>query len=197
MLEGSKIRLRDFAEDDRAAFTALADDDRMFTYMKFRIDRASAPSMVDYLIGEPTPSRRNFNLVVEGSDGFAGWAGLGPVAAESCQAEFGWYLASAHWGRGYATEATELLKDFAARHLHLRRLIATADPENRASVRVLEKCGLVCEGETEPVDTWRGSRPRLLFSIELPKVPDGADEEQLRGGVHPDGPEPQRFRPLQ
>jgi RimJ/RimL family protein N-acetyltransferase len=85
---------------------------------------------------------------------------------EAKHAEFGWYLRSDAWGRGYATDAAILLLNFGFLELGLTRMFATADPENEASIRVLTKSGLTNQGLTDPVQTWRGVRPRVLFMIE-------------------------------
>ena len=49
-------------------------------------------------------------------------------------------------GKGYATEATNRLLKFAFEETPLEEPVATIDPENIASQRVLEKYGLVYEG---------------------------------------------------
>lgn len=166
-LRGESIVLRDFRASDRRPFVALKDDEGMFEYMKFRIDEAFANQQVAYLLQEPhLQPRRTFNLALQTFDTeFAGWAAIGGVTDKG-EVEFGWYVRSDQWGRGYATEATDLLLGFAFGELARSRVIATADPENRASIRVLEKAGLANEGLTDPVDTWnKGPRPRLLFAI--------------------------------
>ena len=53
----------------------------------------------------------------------------------------GYIIATAHWGNGYATEATRAMIDLA-RSRGYPRVEAGCHPKNRASVRVLEKCGL-------------------------------------------------------
>lgn len=63
-----------------------------------------------------------------------------------CEIEIGYMLKRSAWGRGYATEATKRLLKFAFEETPLEELVATIDPENTASRRVLEKCGLVYEG---------------------------------------------------
>jgi RimJ/RimL family protein N-acetyltransferase len=78
--------------------------------------------------------------VIEASSGFAGFCGI------SDEAEFGWYLRSDQWCHSYATEATRLLLRFGIESLDLCRMYATADPENLASVRVLENSGLTATG---------------------------------------------------
>ena len=165
-LEGDRIVLRDFLEGDREPFVALEADEAMFTYMRFRIDRASAESVqLPRLLEEPQlDPRPSYNLVFEDSKGFSGWGGIDRIQTDSAQ--FGWYLRSDRWGRGYTTEATRLLLDFGFSVLHLATMWATADPENVASVRVLEKSGLTNRGLSDAVQTWRGLCPRVLFTIE-------------------------------
>jgi RimJ/RimL family protein N-acetyltransferase len=166
-LQGSRILLRDFLPDDREPYLALESDEAMVTYMKFRIDRASAESIqLPRLLQEPhLDPRPSYNLVVEDAKGFSGWAGIDRIQGTD-SAQLGWYLSSDLWGRGYATEATRLLLDFGFSVLHRATMWATADPENLASLRVLEKFGFTNRGLTDPVQTWRGLRPRILFTIE-------------------------------
>ena len=56
--------------------------------------------------------------------------------------ELGWVIAPAHQGRGYATEAAAALMDYAFDTLGCHRVIATCQPENPASWRVMEKLGM-------------------------------------------------------
>ena len=63
-----------------------------------------------------------------------------------CEIEIGYILKPSAWGKGYATEAAKRLLKFAFEETSLEELVATIDPENTASRRVLEKCGLVYEG---------------------------------------------------
>lgn len=48
----------------------------------------------------------------------------------------------AHQGRGYATEAALALLAHAFGTLGLHRIVATCQPQNTPSVRVMEKLGL-------------------------------------------------------
>ena len=63
-----------------------------------------------------------------------------------CEIEIGCLLKKSAWGKGYATEATKRLLTFAFEETPLEEIVATTDSENKASQRVLEKCGMVCEG---------------------------------------------------
>jgi RimJ/RimL family protein N-acetyltransferase len=56
--------------------------------------------------------------------------------------ELGWVISSGHQGRGYATEAARALMEFAFCTLRSHRVVATCQPENAASWRVMEKLGM-------------------------------------------------------
>lgn len=49
----------------------------------------------------------------------------------------------AHWGQGYATEVAAAMLAYGEREFGMTRVIATTDPGNLASHRVLEKVGMV------------------------------------------------------
>lgn len=60
--------------------------------------------------------------------------------------EIGWVFAKAAQGQGYATEAASALLAHAFETLKCHRVIATCQPENIASWRVMEKLGMRREG---------------------------------------------------
>jgi RimJ/RimL family protein N-acetyltransferase len=66
------------------------------------------------------------------------------------ETEIGWTLGSAHWGRGYATEAAIACRDWALGELGLTRLVSVIAPGNTASIRVAEKIGETFEREDLP-----------------------------------------------
>lgn len=60
--------------------------------------------------------------------------------------EIGWVFAREQQRHGYATEAAKALIAHAFETLHCHRVIATCQPENVASCRVMEKLGMRREG---------------------------------------------------
>jgi RimJ/RimL family protein N-acetyltransferase len=62
------------------------------------------------------------------------------------QAEIGWCLSPDHQGQGYVTEATTEVVRICFEELGVRRLVANAFADNLASLRVMERLGMVCEG---------------------------------------------------
>jgi len=61
------------------------------------------------------------------------------------RAEVGYAVARSHWGKGLATESLSAVIETAFAGRPLNRLQATVDPENTASIRVLEKAGFAFE----------------------------------------------------
>ena len=56
-------------------------------------------------------------------------------------ASLGYWLAQPYWGSGYAVEAAKAAIDFAFETLGLLSVTASAVPDNRRSIRVLQKSG--------------------------------------------------------
>lgn len=72
-----------------------------------------------------------------------GFCGLQPVAiVERDEIEIGWWLARDMWGRGLATEAARVALADGFYRARLQRIIAIAQPANRASIRIMEKLGM-------------------------------------------------------
>lgn len=73
--------------------------------------------------------------------------------------EFGWALAPAAHGRGYASEAVTAIEAWRRDHLPGRRAACIIAPDNRASVRVAEKVGFV-----KWCDTTYHDEPTVVFT---------------------------------
>jgi ribosomal-protein-alanine N-acetyltransferase len=58
----------------------------------------------------------------------------------------GYALARTYWGQGFASEVVRMLVNWMLAQPNIYRIWAVCDLENRASDRVLEKSGLICEG---------------------------------------------------
>jgi len=61
-------------------------------------------------------------------------------------ADLGYWLGEKYWRKGYATEATEKIIDFAFNKLRLRRLRIPAFVENKASNEFARRLGFKLEG---------------------------------------------------
>lgn len=63
--------------------------------------------------------------------------------------EVGWAVGRAHWGHGVATEAARAAIADGFERIGLERVLSWTLPENVASRRVMEKCGLAFGGHAE------------------------------------------------
>ncbi len=80
--------------------------------------------------------------------------------------EIGYFFAPSERGKGYGTEAVQLMIDYLFLSKELARIHAIADVRNRASQRVLEKAGLQREGTMRKCLFNRGEwRDYYLYSI--------------------------------
>jgi RimJ/RimL family protein N-acetyltransferase len=59
--------------------------------------------------------------------------------------EIAYALDRPYWGQGFATEAVGAARDWLFEHFPLSRAASFIRAENRASKRVVEKLGAVCE----------------------------------------------------
>lgn len=60
--------------------------------------------------------------------------------------EIGWVFNPKYQNKGYASEAAQAILEYGFRELNLHRIIATCQPENIPSYRVMEKIGMRREG---------------------------------------------------
>jgi ribosomal-protein-alanine N-acetyltransferase len=72
---------------------------------------------------------------------FAGIAGL-RVTAGAREPQLLYALDPGSWGHGLATEASTAVIDYAFDELGFPELLASTDPPNRASIRVMERLGM-------------------------------------------------------
>jgi len=155
-LRTPRLRLREWRDDDAAAFTAMSAD----------------PALTEFLL-PPDPEwvarARAFweangfgQFVVElpGEASFIGVVGLGDAHAAVPTApaiEAAWRLARPYWGRGYALEAARAVVDDGFGRLGLSEIIAITAVGNERSRRVMERLGMT----RDPAEDFDFAHPRL------------------------------------
>lgn len=75
-------------------------------------------------------------------DAFIGWSGL-KYLPEFDLVDLGYRFHVKYWGKGYATESAKAILEFGFKTLNLEKIVAIAEPENPASIRVMEKSGML------------------------------------------------------
>lgn len=99
----------------------------------------------NFIIGQKehwaTHGYGNWGILLYGEKEIIGWAGL-QYLPELDETEVGFLLSPSHWGKGYATEAARASLQFGFERLNLDHIVALVHPDNRASRRVIQKCGM-------------------------------------------------------
>jgi RimJ/RimL family protein N-acetyltransferase len=149
-LDTARLRLRAFRDDDLDAYATMCADAEVMRFVGDRgvLSREDAWRQMAMLAGHW--QLRGFGMwAVEERDtgSFVGRVGLHYPEGWPDR-ELGWALARPFWGRGYALEAARTALDEAFGRLNWPRVISLIDPANARSVRLAERLGARCEGET-------------------------------------------------
>ena len=163
-LRTARLLLRQWRDDDVAAFAELSADPAVMRYLVPFADRAAVDAWV-------AAARKHWE-----DHGFGPW-----VVELPCEAPFigvvglsnlrfalpfapaieaAWRLTTHYWGRGYAYEAARAAIDDGFGRLGLEEIVALTVPANVASRRVMEKLGMTRD-------------PAEDFDFEHPRLPPG------------------------
>lgn len=92
------------------------------------------------------PKGYTFHIQEGKSKNFIGLFGLKLWPSKHSRAEVWYKLHPNSWGKGYATEALQAILDICFNELGLHRVQAGCAVNNIASIKVLEKAGMIREG---------------------------------------------------
>jgi RimJ/RimL family protein N-acetyltransferase len=174
-LETERLRLRPLALDDLDAMAALYADPDVMRYLGVGkpMSRDDSERSVQRMVrswevdgfGQFAVERKEDGALV-GRCGFLVWDAVALTPTTEAEAtgptelEVGYALGQPYWGRGYATEAAEAVRDHALGPMGRERLIAFIRPDNVRSRRVAEKLGMRHER-----DVFLMELPAQLFAL--------------------------------
>jgi len=138
-----RLHVRRFVPEDWPAVHAYMSDEAVTHYLgEGLLTEEQTREFVTRNAGEEAGA---LALVLQADDRLIGHLVFHPWFAPRTY-EIGWVLHPAYQGRGYATEGARALLRYSFETLKLHRVIATCQPENTASYRVMGKVGLRQEG---------------------------------------------------
>lgn len=171
-LFGERVILREWAEADLEAMHAWLGDPAVMRFLSWGSEsRDETREHLELCLREQARAdRERFYLAVElrGAGEVIGGAGTEYRSRKYDGGEggLGYFLRPTYWGRGYATEAARLVLGFAFEQLGMHKVSASCDAGNRASERVMQKCGMTLEGRLRESHQRFGEwRDRLLYGI--------------------------------
>jgi len=144
-----RLRLRPATLDDLETWLAISRDAEQAWWGEPRstVDDARA-NLQKHLASQ---ERHRFSLwpvELRTSGTMIGLSGLQHLA-DGPEIEVGYRFLRDYWGNGYATEAARAAIRYGFDEVELERIVAVTMPSNRASRRVLEKCGLTFVGDLQ------------------------------------------------
>ncbi|MGB1204518.1 MAG: GNAT family N-acetyltransferase [Chitinophagales bacterium] len=100
------------------------------------------------------------------NDEFLGEVGMNLSSKKYNRGEIYYSLLPKYWGKGYATEVTKRIIIYGFEVLKLHRIEAGVATENAASIRLLEKIGMIREGLRRKVLPIRGTwKDNYMYAI--------------------------------
>ena len=182
VVRGPTLRLRYFTPDDAPALFELASDPEVTEWFSWGpyTDESEPRAFIERLEAKREAGERLELGIVGEDDRPIGLTGFSDFSRRDRRATVGTWLGRAHWGSGANNESKALILSLGFRHLGLQRVTALASPDNRRSLRALERIGFWSEGvlrnwhlhDGEPRDVaiLRMLRERFEAS-ELARVP--------------------------
>lgn len=150
ILESTRLILRPLSTEDAATiFNGWAKDPKSTQYMSWDT-HLSIDETIAWLRSEEsaihTPQSFNFGITLKETGELIGTGGI-LYDEYSDRFQLGYILASRHRNKGYATEASHRILDYAIGKLKIEQFVAFHAVDNPASGRVLEKLGFTYHEE--------------------------------------------------
>ena len=145
MIETERLILRPFNCDDLDIIVKLYSDEEIMEYMPLPVlDEETAQKLLNrFAAGWKDTPQIHYEMAVvrrETNEKIGRAEITRNVSEES--AMIGWMLVKSAWGKGYATEIAKALIEYCFRELEVHRVYALCHPDNTASWKVMEKCGM-------------------------------------------------------
>lgn len=149
VIETDRLTLRPLAINESEDLLEIFSDPEVMKYWN-TAPWTKLQDAIDFINSSNDAMRRQESLVLgiylKPDGALAGKCMLFNYDKESRRAEIGFGLRSSCWGRGYISEAGEVLIGYGFNALGLRRIEAEIDPQNQSSAKALEKLGFTKEG---------------------------------------------------
>ncbi len=149
IVETDRLGMRPFHPDDAEPFLAMYNDPAVMRYLTAETAPSSVEEMRQRIVDYPDYKKHGFgrwSCILKETGKFIGFSGLKFLEKFHGEVDLGYRFFPEFWGKGLATESGLASIQYGFEVLNLKRIIGMAIPENKASVRVLEKCGMSFEG---------------------------------------------------
>lgn len=161
-LTTERLVLRPWRDSDLASFAALNADPVVMEHFPAPLTRAESDAVAGRM--RRSLAERGYGWWAAEAPGVAPFVGVIALAVPNFEAPFmpavevGWRLATAFWGRGYATEGAREALRFGFEDLNLEEIVSLTATTNTRSQAVMQRLGM----RHDPAD-----------DFDHPKLPPG------------------------
>ncbi|MBM7713249.1 RimJ/RimL family protein N-acetyltransferase [Bacillus thermophilus] len=142
-IKTKRLLIREFESKDWQAVYAYTSDSNVMKYIPEGVfTEKDAKEFVSKNTGDDA---EKFPVVLIAEDIVIGHIVFHKYFGEHTY-EIGWVFNPKYQNRGYASEAAKAILEYGFKEMNLHRIIATCQPENIPSYRVMEKIGMRREG---------------------------------------------------
>jgi len=156
ILQSPRLYFREFTKDDAQLLYELNSNANVIKYV--HEPPPTPENIIDILQNSILPQYKLYGhgrwaLHLKSNNEFIGWCGLKYIK-EDDEIDLGYRFKEQYWGKGYGFEAVKATVDYGFNKLKLKRIVATALPQNIASWKIMEKCGMNCIGDKVDKGNW-------------------------------------------
>lgn len=149
VIETDRLLLREIQLSDVPAIYQYLSDPQVVKYMGLAPYQTQTETREEFewykkIFKEHTGLR--WGITVKDSKHVIGSCGFLNIKKPHYRAEIGYELHPDFWSKGIATEALLAVVDFGFRKMNLNRIEALVEPDNKASIKLLETCNFTQEG---------------------------------------------------
>lgn len=169
VLETERLYLRHWVPNDWVRFKPLLIDPRVIQYVPQRdwTDEKIQSRICEYTQQSETRGWTLWPVILRSKSEFIGFCGFGEE--DNSEVGMGWRLLPEYWGQGLATEAAAATLQHGFSTWGFSHVVAYVQEPNVASIRVMEKIGMLCDG----VCDYEGIEA-IRYVARNPSAPDGS-----------------------
>jgi ribosomal-protein-alanine N-acetyltransferase len=148
MLETERLLIRPYTHDDLEELIEMRTDPEVYRYLggPARQNRVEITKRLDFYMQCYEKLGFGMSAMIWKENGETiGGCGLQPLE-DTGEIEVGYSLKKDYWRRGIGYECAHAWLKYGFETAGLERIVAVCSEENIGSWRIMEKCGMTCEG---------------------------------------------------
>ena len=144
-LETNRLIIRDMSQNDlHFVHKYLKDEETML----FFVEGIYSIEKVKEVIENNSKRKELFSVIIKDTQELIGHLSFVKWDMKDTY-EIGWVFNKLFYNKGYATEASKALLHHAFKELNVHRVVATCQPENTPSIKIMEKLNMRLEGNNK------------------------------------------------